>query len=604
MTAVRALETVRAAVVEVVRLVLVEPVREGRLRAIGWPPGLRAVAALALTSYVTAAALVLAAPVARRHGTLVVAVDGELVMPRWAVPVFLTLTVLTLALLYAASLHLAPWLRLGGLLVVGLTLTTLQVSPLDEGAAPHVVAWVGCGLLVLMTALRWRGDFRWWELPVALVVIGATVAVSLRLVAELSQPFGLDASPVALVLTMQTMSALAVPVTFVAGVAFAQLALLLVTRVGGVVDERVRPTGALAAVVAVVAAADLLLTIRHLSLPTGSGATHAAELGAAALLVVVTAGLATLVLARSRPAGSPDPALDGDLPETVASMGLPIALLVTATTIPQLLVTRLDTQLVRYSGTDHLVLGDVSDALARSDVIALTRLAVGLGLVGWAWWSRRPAPALLAAAVGTTLAVTSLRTVTGGRVELPWTAESLNDVAGTLVLVALAALAVSGRLTRARLLRLGLMLGLALAFSVRSTFGAPFVTLLGLGATAAVFLGVVWASLSDADEANGDSPRWPRPARVLLLLGNAVLAMSVLAFVQVARSGRVGLDISAFATLGDDYLGTGLLLAAYTVLGWEVVHPGRGQRWSRNLGVRPSLRASVASSKLSVSSRR
>ena len=134
-------------------------------------------------------------------------------------------------------------------------------------------------------------------------------------------------------------------------------------------------------------------------------------------------------------------------------------------------------------------------------------------------------------------------------------------------------LAASRRLTRRRVLALGIALGLALAYSVRSAFDAPFVALFGLGATAAVFLGVVWTTLTGASATNADSPRWPQPARVLLFLGNALLAMTTLAFLSVASIGALGVDVSDFASLGDDYLGSALLLSAYAVLARELTAP-------------------------------
>ena len=47
--------------------------------------------------------------------------------------------------------------------------------------------------------------------------------------------------------------------------------------------------------------------------------------------------------------------------------------------------------------------------------------------------------------------------------------------------------------------------------------------------------------------------------------------MTTLAFASVADARDLGVDIGAFAVLGDDYLGTGLLLSAYAVLAWELV---------------------------------
>ncbi len=53
-------------------------------------------------------------------------------------------------------------------------------------------------------------------------------------------------------------------------------------------------------------------------------------------------------------------------------------------------------------------------------------------------------------------------------------------------------------------------------------------------------------------------------------LGNALLAMTTLAFLSVSSLGDLGIDVSAFASLGDDYLGSALLLSAYAVLAREL----------------------------------
>ena len=548
-----------AFVADVLGRVFVTPVREGRLRAAGWPVGLRPVTALALTAYAAAAVLLLSAPWARRHSVLDSGLSGEVVYPRWSLFVFLTLAALTLALLHAASLHLPAWLRIGALVVVALALVELPVTPLETGRGPHVVSWVGAGLLVVLTAARWRARFAWWEFAASFLVIGVTMAVVTRLVARLEAPAGLDATPTALTLTMGLVAVLAVPFTFVAGLAFAQLALLLAHRATEVVGERVRRTWPVALLVGVVAVADLVLVVRRLGTPTPTGASRLAESGSGALLLAVAVA-GGLLLQRHRSLDRVD-RLEG----AVSRLALPIGLLVTITQVPVLLVSRLHTQVVRWHGDDPLRLDRVRDVLSDPDALTWTRVAAGLGLVGWAVWQRRrlTLPAVLAASIGTVVVSTE--------VDLPWTPDAVNDAAVVAASVALVVLIGVRRLDRGRLLALGAVLGIALAWSVRSTFDAPFVALFGLGATAAVFLGVLWTTLTDAAEVNEDSEAYPRPARVLLFLGNAVLSMTALAFLVVTRAGQIGIDLSGFGTLGDLLLGTGLLLAAYAVLVRQVV---------------------------------
>jgi hypothetical protein len=576
-SATSVVRTFGAVVAEVVRLVLVEPVRDGRLRSDRWPAGLAAIVALAATGFVAAAALVLAAPAVRRHSDLAVGVGGALVYPRWTTPLFLVLVVLTLALLHAGSLHLSPWLRVAALVVVVLAVLGSALDTVEDNKASNAVSFAGAGLLVLLTVVRWRAQFRWWEFVTSFLVLGTTLGVAARLVAHRVQALGFDTAPQSLVLTMQLVSNLAIPFTFVAGLAFAQLAVLLTHRVGGVVEERVGPTALVAVLAAVVAAADVVLVVLHLRRPTESGSSHVVELASAGLLLAVAVGLALVVVLRRTRAERRG--LDR-LEDAVSAVALPIGLAITTTLIVALVLTRVDTQINRFTGGEELHLDDAVDLMFATGTVAWTRVATAIALLTWAVWQRRrrPLPAVLAVTIGCVVLASMLGSATRHVIDLPWTSEALTDVAAVVWVVVLVVLAATRRLDRRRLVAVGIALGLSLAYSVRSTFDAPFVALFGLGAGAALFLGVVWATLTDADDANADSHRYPRPARVLFFLANALLAMTTLAFVSIADTEGLGIDISAFATLGDDYLGTGLLLAAYAVLAWEVVTAAPSRR--------------------------
>ena len=557
-----------AAAAELVRATLGEPIREGRLRDTHWPYGLRAIVALAIAAFVGAAMLVLAARPIRVHSELTVGVSGELVFPRWALFLFLLLTVLALALLHTSSLHLVWWLRLLVPAIVVLVVLTMATDHLDQDKAPHIVSWIGCGLLVLLTALRWRSAFAWWEFAASLAILGGTTAATFRLEGRYAGPNGYDTTPIGTTLTMQSLAILAVPFIVVSGVAFAQLALVLASRVGVVVDEQVSAAGWLVVLSLLLAAADLTLAVRRLRTPTAYGAPHlpVALAGLALLLVVVLGVLAQARAQKARAAGA-DRGVDG-LEKALSTVAMPVAVVVTALVIAELLVSRIDIQVVNVRDRQHLVLGWLEDDLTGSHALVASRFGAGLLLVGWAVWQRNrsPLPALLAGSVGLGLATAWLRRATGGAVELPWTTDSVNDAASLVAVVSLVVLALRRRLTRTRLVALGLALGIGFAWSVRSAFDAPFVALFGLGATAAVFLGAIWSMLTGASAANGDSPGYPRPARVLFFLGNGVLAMAVLAFGALGRTRSVGLDTLAFGALGDTYLGTGLLLTAYGLL--------------------------------------
>ncbi|WP_205471832.1 hypothetical protein [Nocardioides sp. SYSU D00038] len=543
--------------------IFVEPVRDGRLRTEGWPRGLRPVVLLALLGFVAAGALVVLAPLLRERVSLTLATGGQLVYPDPVLPVFLLLVVLTLSLLHTASLHLAPWLRVLVLVVVVISIVAVVPVGVSDALAAHVVTWVAGGALVALTAARWGRPFRWWEFVVSFTTIGVAVGLGLRLLGAETQALGFDASTIATIQLLGSVAVLAVPFTFVGGVAFAQLAMVMARRVGDAVDQRVRGRLPVGVVVLVVAAVDLVLVWRHLREPTSSGWSQATELAGAGVLLVVAALVGWWILTPS--VGAPD--LDG-LEGAVSRLGLPVAVALTFVAVLGTYLGSLDLVLSRWGLTDSLPLSSMGEFLVESATLTTSRVLAAVGLLVWAARQRRRQPllAVLAATLAVTVLVVFTRRVTQGLVVLPVRPEALTTVTVAAVVALLVGLGATGRLTRRRLVDLGLVLGIALAFAVRTEFDAPFVALLGLGGAAAVFVGLVWATLTDADDANEDSQRYPRPARVLLFSANALLAMTALAWTAVTRSTRDNVDVSAYATLGDDLLGTALMLTAYVVL--------------------------------------
>src|SRR5690606_18930201 len=77
-----------------------------------------------------------------------------------------------------------------------------------------------------------------------------------------------------------------------------------------------------------------------------------------------------------------------------------------------------------------------------------------------------------------------------------------------------------------------------------------------------VLFGFVWSFLTGAGSANRTSRRFPRPSRVLLFLANSVFGVTVLAFTALARNPNASINLGAFAEIGDQLFGTGLLVGA------------------------------------------
>ena len=138
----------------------------------------------------------------------------------------------------------------------------------------------------------------------------------------------------------------------------------------------------------------------------------------------------------------------------------------------------------------------------------------------------------------------------------------LNLVATVAVLVALAVTVVRRRLTGQRALAFAGILILSALFSGRDFISDPVGVLLGFSGAALVLFGLTWDLLTGSGWGNGDSRRFPRPTRVLLVLTNSVLTMTVLAYAALVRDGSTTIYLDPYAELGNLILGTALLAAA------------------------------------------
>jgi len=99
----------------------------------------------------------------------------------------------------------------------------------------------------------------------------------------------------------------------------------------------------------------------------------------------------------------------------------------------------------------------------------------------------------------------------------------------------------------------------------------PIAYLLGFAGGAVVLFGFVWSFLTGYKGANDDSPGYPRPSRVQLVLANAVFGITVLAFLALARDPEATVSLGEVAeyggqAYGDPLVAAGLLLALWAAL--------------------------------------
>ncbi|WP_152364781.1 hypothetical protein [Microlunatus speluncae] len=552
--------------------VLVAPVRSGRLRARGWPNGLRPAIGIGLGVYLLAVVLALVAVPVRRAlppGDAAFGISPQLF------PIMIMVTLVLLALIGAAALH-GPWY----LRVVGLLAPTVFFLGFARFAdRPEPLIWPAVALLAMIgfSGWRWTRRYAWWEFPALLVLHGAGTLGLLWLVVRPALNRGsLDVS-LETVVALMAVGVFALPFTVVSGAALAEVALSSASWLVELISRRIS-LRALAVLVGLLAPLSLLIigarwwTSIVPPLPKLIGLS----LGGAVVGLTWFGWLVvdSLIDRRERAIGR----VAGDtrlaqlpLPFRALSLGLGVALV--APFMINWVWSRTEWGLwpvFRAVGVNYRP-GALTERLGWS-VDPLTAgfavtVAAGLVITAVAVRRRRRGLAELAI-VATLLCLVRLLTL----LEVPFVAVSLDDLAAVVVVVTVVATigwAVRRRLTPVRQEAVALALVLGLAVALRELVADPLGWLLGSTGGALMIIGLVWGLLTGGAEANQDSPRFPRPARALALVGYFTIAMVITAFDQLAVTFAV--DLERFALVGSDLLGTGLLLTGL----WAVIGAAR-----------------------------
>ncbi len=568
------------------------PIRDGRLRDTGWPAGLRPVVVVGVVAFSLAVLLILLAPAIRAASPLSVSVGATVLsLPRLVLPTIFWLIILSIALVQSAALHLRA--RTAVVLTGMTVLVLLFLGSLDLGADGEgglgvtpgkVVSIVAALALVVLTVVRHRRGFAWWEFPAVLALVATAAIVALGRSAEQSAAFGLDFGPPTASLVMSSIGQLAVPAALAAGVAVAEFAITAATAAVGALQKAPTPAAestdapaaaapptslppAVRAVPVLLLVAFLLVAAWRvaellLALLLGVGANvDPGDLPLSAAIVGVIA-LLWWVLARAR---GDSAARISTVMSHLDSVAFPVAVALTVTLAPVVALLLL-VQVLNAWGLDPAATGGalvLADALRSSLALAVVRLGVGLGLIVLAVLlarrGRRGAPELLAA-IGVLAILSAAPSVLESR--LPWSSPALAVVVALTTIVLAVALAARRRLTARRLALLLTALLLSAAAAWRDVLADPLSAVIGASGLALVLFGFVWGFLTDADITHGDSRAYPRPTRVLLFLANAVFGVTVLAYGALARSVDAGIDLDAFAQFGDQLLGTAVILAA------------------------------------------
>ncbi len=545
----------------VYRRTLVEPVQEGRLRDTGWPYGLRTIVAAGYLMFALAALLVIASGPIRASSPLLVTGTG-VGLPRGVLWPMVVLLSFGLASFMAAALHGPWWFKLVGL---GLTLTmTATWSLRTPGLAGSLWQPVAAGLIIaallVFVLVRWRRPFVWWEFAVLWALTGAAMVIGV-VEGRYGAVYGSDIRPASLQLTAAALGFLALPAATVAGAAVAEVtvrATLAATQSAQRLTGRGWPYAILGVVLGV-RAVQVGWQVAHRD-PVVDGWNAVLP---AVLLVAAFALVGTVLLRLARRHTSV--AQVAELPEELTRIGFGVSIALVSAVVPVLVVN-----VVLYIA----VALDPTGAVGRSSVnlnplldraVDPIRAVIGVVLLVFAVRAARrgrPGRALVLGSTAVMLVALARSLFLDGATVATIDPDAINLVSTVVVLVAAAASGLRRVLTRQRALGYAGILILSALFSYRDFISDPLGSLLGFSGAALVLFGLTWDLLTGAGWGNGESRRFGRPTRVLLVLTNAVLTMMVLAFAALIRDGSQTIYLDRYAELGDFVFGTALLAAA------------------------------------------
>lgn len=550
-------------VVEVLRQVVAEPIRTGRLRAAGWPAGVRMIVGIALAVYLVGLVAAVTAPVLR--GLL--GHDNRAGFPDALLPVLVIVVAVIVGLAVTGSLH-APWpLRVAALLLALVVDVRLGSWGTTGGI---VLISVPCWFPLLGFAIwRWRRSFVWWEYVVAQLLVATPFVLAGRFGLQYALTGGILDEWSTAELLLFTVTPFAFPFAMLAGLALSEVAFSTSVWLVETVATRVPVI-----VLSFLTAALAVVTIGSCAegwytdvLPVSTQLVVLAN--SAALLALTLVGWRLVDrIARGDAAGSTS--VHQLLPRA-RILGAGISLI---TMLPVMIMFILQ---AGWSGLSPLAedlgvsrpqintLVQSGPVLRSAGLLVAAVLAVITALLLAA--RRRRGTAKLSIIMGIVGLERGMRV--WGWLQTGTGTVAVGSLAAGLALVLAVVWLFRRRMSALRVEMVASALLLVLAYTHRDLIADPLNVLLGAGGALLAF-GLVWSLLTGAQEANGDSPRFPRPARAILVAANLALVMTVLAADRLANTSVLGLD--AVVSDGADALGDPLLIAglwAVLAAGWR-----------------------------------
>ncbi len=543
---------------EFLKLVLVVPLHNGRLRWLDWPLGLQLVSLFSAICYGAATLAILFADQIRRSQPMIPGLAGQQLIPEGVVPVLLLLATWCLVLVQTAVLHSHPVLRFSGLALSASVVLAFAVVGGASTAAGFMLGGLSFVGLMVITVVRWRRRFHAAEFFVVMVLILLGTQGPLIVGAPVAEQLGLDFRPPLLLLVISLLTALAIPSLVVAGGALAQIAVTVADTAGALFARHSSPLVWVAGFGVVIA-----WRVVDISTRWGTPDLLPPRLLGSGVLLVSAALLVALVRLAGR--GRSERVAPGQLATTWAGATYPLAIGLQGSLIVLFPLVVLAFMLPNFG------LSDLSLQLRSWFTVAtssLTRplangvLAVAV-LVVAARMSRRGRQ-VLATALAAFAAIPLLELlpiVTGGAVRIFYTGESIGVVGTGFALLCLVALAV-GRVTdRLRWMNVMTALVVCIMFSQRALLSDPTSALIGLSAGGALLIGMIWRLLTDGEFTQRETKGLPIPTRVLLFWASSLFAVTALAYVALTKQAAGGLgDVAPFGQVGDVMLGIPLLV--------------------------------------------
>lgn len=553
-------------VTTVVRQSIMGPFRSGRLRDESWPHGLRVIVTVSYLMFGLAAVLVVASGTIRRHSPLTTQGVSVIALPdRAALPLVLLLS-FALAIFLTAALNTTWWLKI---IAVSMTVAVLGNWILPGTVANPRLIVASVVLIIGLVGFiigRWRRFFAWWDFAVIWVLVGSVLSIGL-VMSRAGRGISNDFTALLLQSVAATLGMFAFPAAMSAGAATAEITVRVTVSAAGYA-RRWGVGRAAYAILGVVA------LFRLAQLGVGFARSGRLAQGWTALLTALVLlalfaglGLAVRALGKRRPVG---PSADEQSEEPAAGLGdelsrlsFPVAALLVGLTLPFQVVSFAIPLVQSFGGAEVVNIQDVGRLL--SNAVDPLRLILGLLLVALALrMATRGARsrALISGSIGIMLIALARNFIVGIDQALPIDLDAMSLLSTAVGLVLAAVLVIRRSLTRRRALSITALLILSVLLAYRDFISDPLGFVLGFSGAALVMFGLVWDLLTGSGWGNGSSKRFPRQARVLLILTNSLIAMTVLAYAALVRDGSTTIYLAPYADLGDLVFGTALLAAA------------------------------------------